>query len=104
MEILQWDLTTYIECNTLGSNDNLLVHTSLGYYNVIRPHWCGGNTLNTNMKPNATLGVGIVQILHHKSLQYPHNTKVVPNYNIPLIGNANICYLSILILSMLENP
>ncbi len=43
------------------------------------------------MKPNATLGVGIMQIsLHHKSLQYPHSIEVVPNYNIPLIGTGSI--------------
>jgi len=43
------------------------------------------------MKPNATLGVGIMQIsLHHKSVQYPHGIEVNTNYNIPLIGNASI--------------
>ncbi len=66
----------------------------LGYYNITRPHWCVGNSLNTNMKPNATLGVGIMQIsLHHKNLQYPHSADVVqtvPNYNISFIGNACI--------------
>jgi hypothetical protein len=43
------------------------------------------------MKPNAKLGVDIMQIsLHHKSLQYPHGIEVNPNYNIPFIGNASI--------------
>jgi hypothetical protein len=43
------------------------------------------------MKLDATLGVGSVQILlHHKNLQYPHSSDMVPSYDIMLIGNVGI--------------
>jgi hypothetical protein len=43
------------------------------------------------MKLDATLGVGIAQILlHHKNLQYPPSVDMVPNYDIMLIGNVGI--------------